>query len=279
MKLSAAVATALLGSLMASAVPAQATKVIPTIPKQYAQWLSAWETGTWQVMYGGCVDVYWGCFKSQNSYNAGELPRWPLPLNAEAAAANKVVVDALGQGKSLFDPDSQCYPLGMPNRARSSFKFVAQPDRFYLILSGNEFRTIWMDGRPMPKRDPVDYSYNGDSIGHWENGTLVIETRNIVGENTAIAPNVPKSDNFWVIERWTPISADRIDLNVTFKDEERFTAPYSETLQLKRNPTGETPPQPMACIPGVGQRYQPNPETGELELSGPGMAPLEQAED
>ncbi len=115
----------------------------------------------------------------------------------------------------------------MPNRARSAFKLIAQPDRYYFILTGN----------------------------------------------------VPKSDNFWVIERWTPISPDRMDLTVTFKDEERFTAPVSETLQFRRNPQGETSPQPMTCIPGVGQRYQPNPETGELELSGPGMVPLELAED
>lgn len=126
------------------------------------------------IQAGECVDVYWGCFKSQNSYNAGEFSRYPLPLSEEVAIANKVVVDALGEGRSIFDPDSQCYPPGMPNRARSAFKLIAQPDRYYFILTGNEFRTICMDGRPMPVKDPGDYTYNGDSIGRWENGTVLV---------------------------------------------------------------------------------------------------------
>ncbi len=92
----------MLGGVTAPAALAQAAKVIPTLPKQYAQWLSAWESGTWVYQAGECVDVYWGCFKSQNSYNAGELPCYPLPLNEEVATANKVVVDALGEGRSIF---------------------------------------------------------------------------------------------------------------------------------------------------------------------------------
>ncbi|MGC4028459.1 MAG: hypothetical protein QM696_06285 [Steroidobacteraceae bacterium] len=265
---------------MAPAVLAQATKVIPSIPAQYAAWLPAWETGTWENVFPeGCYWGYWGCFKDQDSYNAGVPPRYPLPLNQEAEAANHRVVEALGQGRAIFDPDSQCHPRAMPNVARSTIKFIAQPDRYYFILGGDEFRTIWMDGRPMPVKDAVDYTYNGDSVGRWEGGVLVIETRNMVGMNTAISPNVPKSDSFWVIERWKPVSADLIDVTVTFKDEERFTAPYSQSFQYRRNPTGDTPPQPMACVAGVGQRYQPNPQTGELELSGPGMTPLETAED
>jgi len=278
-----AVVAALLSSsslLSAGAAHAQAIKTIPTIPSRYADDLAAWETGIWsRYVPPDCLAAYWGCFESQEAYNAGESPKLAIPLNADAAAANQVIVDSLGEGKPLFDPDSQCFPQGMPNIARNSFKLVTQPDRYYLILSGDEFRTIWMDGRPMPVREPHEYTYNGDSIGRWENGSLIVETRNITGMNTAIAPNIPKSDNIWVIERYTPVSKDLINLTVTFKDEDRFTEPFTESFELRRDPNADTPPQPMACIPGVGQRYQRNPETGVLELSGPGMVPLEMAED
>ncbi len=251
------------------------------VPETVAPLLADWVQGTWAFQTAeGCFNAYYSCYESQEAYNAGIEPKYPLPLNEEARAYHNEVVKALGEGRSIFDPDSQCYPQGMPGRARSGFKFVPGPtgDRIYLILNGAEFRTIWMDGREMPERKPHEYTYNGDSIGHWEGDTLVIETRNITGPNTAIPPNTPKSDNFWVVERWTPVSGDEITAEITFKDEERFTDSYTETFTVKRNPEGETGAQPRACIMGDGQRYYAA-EDGTLELTGPGGAPLEKAED
>lgn len=251
------------------------------VPAEVAPLMQEWTVGTWSVdRVEGCFWAYFSCYETQETYNAGIEPKYPLPLNEEARAFHDKVVAALGEGRSIFDPNSQCYPSGMPDRAFSGFKFVPGPagDRIYLILGGNDFRTIWMDGREMPKRQPHEYTYNGDSIGHWEGNTLVIETRNITGPNTAISPNEPKSDNFWVIERWTPVSADKLSSEVTFKDEDRFTDTYTETFTFTRNPKGETGPQPRACIPGEGQRYFAA-DDGTLLLTGPGGAPLEKAED
>lgn len=272
---------------------AQATKTIPSIPQKFASLLDEWETGIWKFAYATeeenreCTRLYWGCYASQESYNAGIPPRWPFPLTPEAEAENREIVAALGEGRSIFDPDALCLPTGLPNSARGSifggFRFVAQPDRYYMIINGRDYtyttvRTIWMDGRPMPVREPYEYTYNGDSIGRWEGDTLVIESRNITGDDTSIAPNTRKSDDFWVIERWTPVSADLINVEVTFKDEQRFTAPYTQSFVFTRDADEDLPPETRACRQGIDQRYNPDPETGELTLSGPGMAPLEIAE-
>lgn len=251
------------------------------VPEKVAALLPDWVVGTWAFQTPeGCFSAYYSCYESQEAYNAGVEPNFPLPLNEEARAFHNEVVAALGEGRSIFDPDSQCYPAGVPSRAKAGFKFVPGPagDRIYLILAGNEFRTIWMDGRAMPERQPHEFTYNGDSIGHWEGDTLVIETRNVTGPNTAIPPNTPKSDDFWMVERWTPVSADEITAEITFMDEQKFTAPYTETFTVKRNAKGETGGQPRACIPGEGQRYFAA-EDGTLELRGPGGATLEKAED
>ncbi|AKR56891.1 hypothetical protein XM25_14040 [Devosia sp. H5989] len=273
------------GALLAAAIAvtpaaAAASKSIPYIPEKFADMVADWETGTWQVKEpDGCFWAYWGCFASQETYNAGVPAKFPLPLNAEAAAENAKVVAALGEGKSIFDPNSQCFPQGLPDRAKTNFKWVNTTDRFYMMINGGEFRTIYMDGREMPERLAHEYTYNGDSVGHWEGDTLVIESRNITGPNTAISPNVPKSDNFWVIERWTPVSADELDVEVTFKDEDRFTDSFTYAFKYIRNAKGDTSPQPRACIMGEGQRYYADPTTGELKLTGPNGAPLEKAED
>lgn len=279
MRLAAQAAIAALA--LTCAAPGVMAQTVQPVPEKVAGLMSDWVQGTWGVApVEGCFSFYFGCYESQEAYNAGVEPKHPLPLNEEARAFHDEVVKALGEGRSIFDPDSQCYPGGMPSRARSGFKLVPGPtgDRIYLIINGSEFRTIWLDGRAMPERQPYEYTYNGDSIGHWEGDTLVVETRNVTGPNTAIPPNEPKSDSFWIVEKWTPVSADEISAEITFMDEERFTEPYTEAYTLKRNPKGETGAQPRACIPGEGQRYFTGTD-GAFELRGPGGAVLEKAED
>ncbi|MGC4029890.1 MAG: hypothetical protein QM696_13580 [Steroidobacteraceae bacterium] len=271
----------------AGLVQAAATKAVGYIPKKFEAFLSDWETGMWRTKQEGCFGAYWSCYKSQDSYNAGEAPKWPLPLTAEARAFHDKVVKNLQEGRSIYDPNALCLPLGMPDVARSgSFKMVMQPDRIYFIFANYDFRVIWMDGRQMPKRELDEYSYNGDSLGHWEGDTLVIYTANIKGDpdlagNIApgISPNEPKSNQFTMTERLKPVSADLIDVTVTFEDKVQFTGPYTESFQYTRRAGDDLQQKPPACLLGVGQRYVPDPATGEQVLSGPGGAPLEDAED
>ncbi|AEQ50187.1 hypothetical protein [Pelagibacterium halotolerans] len=261
---------------------AQSDRALEAVPEAFAEVLPQWVEGTWGFVHPeGCFRFYWGCYGSQEDYNAGIEPKNPFPLTEEARAFHEEVIANLNEGRSIFDPNALCYPSGMPDIARSNFKLAPGPtgDRWYLVLNGNEFRTIWLDGREMPDVEPYDYTFYGDSVGHFEGDTLVIETRNMVGENTAISPNTPKSDNFWVIERWTPVSADEFTAEITFMDEERFTEPFTETYQVRRNAGGETGRPSDPCITGVGQRYIPDPETGEQLLTGPGGMALEFAEE
>ena len=50
----------------------------------------------------------------------------------------------------------------------------------YDDLNGNFFRLIPIDGRP--HREGIVRSAHGDSVGHWEGDTLVIDVRNLSGE-------------------------------------------------------------------------------------------------
>lgn len=248
-------------------------------PAAVAPRISAWETGVWTTYDPGCFGPYYSCYSSQEAYNEGEIPKHPLPLKPEYAAEFKRIQDALKDGVSLFDPDALCHPSGVPYMIRSPFKMAVQTDRIYFLYGGSQqIRTIYMDGRAFPELDPAQYTYNGYSVGRWEANTLVVETRNIRGPDTAIGPHVPKSDNFWVTERYTPVSDAAFDFQITMMDEDRWTGPLTQTYQVRRNADADLAPQ-TACISGAGQRYQPDPDTGELLLTGPGGQALEKAED
>ena len=57
-----------------------------------------------------------------------------------------------------------------------------------------------MDGRSHTDPDIYAPSYNGESIGHWEGDTLVIETQNFETKNHFV-DNVPVSEQFHITER------------------------------------------------------------------------------
>jgi hypothetical protein len=273
---------------LAAPALAESTKVVDHVPEALAPFLSDWETGMWRVKQEGCFVFYWSCYSGQDVYNAGTDPKWPLPLTEEARAFHDGVIKGLQEGRSTYDPNALCLPNGMPDLARNfgGFKMIVQPDRIYFIYPDWDMRVIWMDGREMPARQLHEYTYNGDSIGRWEGDTLVIETANIKGDPDltgdvapGISPNEPKSNDFTVTERLSPVSADLIEVEITFEDKVRFTGPYTEAFQYTRNATGDLPSKPLACLLGIGQRYVPDPATGEQVLSGPGGKPLEKAED
>ena len=71
------------------------------------------------------------------------------------------------------------------------------------MISGfnNSVRQIFMDGREHSDPDIVVPSYNGESIGHWEGNTLVVDSRYFETDNHYIDMGIPISDQFHMVER------------------------------------------------------------------------------
>jgi hypothetical protein len=98
-------------------------------------------------------------------------------------------------------------------------------------------------------------SWLGNSIGHWEGNTLVIETTNIKTGDSATrnsyarngsplnmatlgvppANVIPTSKQAKVVERITPVSANQMVYEMTYSDPEVFTAPWTARLDWNRN--------------------------------------------
>jgi hypothetical protein len=106
----------------------------------------------------------------------------------------------------------------------------------------HETRIIPLDGRPHVGANIK--MWNGDSRGHWEGNTLVVETTNF-NDKGAIASSaaagrirgIPHSDELHVVERFTRISEDVINYSATVTDPKVYTAPWTVALPLNRDPS------------------------------------------
>jgi hypothetical protein len=78
----------------------------------------------------------------------------------------------------------------------------------------------------------------GDSIGHWEGDTLVVETTNInplqLSQMSGLGPYRGASDKIKVTERFTRTGPDVLNYKFTVEDPENLTAPYSGELPFNR---------------------------------------------
>jgi hypothetical protein len=104
----------------------------------------------------------------------------------------------------------------------------------------HESRVIPLDGRPHVSQDIR--LYMGDSRGHWEGNTLVVETTNFtdsdaIGSNGAGYPGDPghHSADLKLTERFTRVDANTLNYEATIDDPKTWTKPWTILIPLTRN--------------------------------------------
>ena len=92
----------------------------------------------------------------------------------------------------------------------------------------HEARIIRLDGAHLPQ---TVRQWQGDSLGHWEGSTLVVETTNFSARNNFMG----SSDRLHLIERFTRVDSDRIDYAITVDDATTWTKPWTAVIRLKKS--------------------------------------------
>jgi len=115
------------------------------------------------------------------------------------------------------------------------FEILGTPGRItFLFEVESQVRRVFLDRKTHLDPDDLDPSYNGDSIGHWEGTTLVIDT---IGFNTyRPVRGLPHSEQMHMVERITPIDKNTIKDEITITDPEAFTKPVVINVQYSRRP-------------------------------------------
>jgi hypothetical protein len=91
-----------------------------------------------------------------------------------------------------------------------------------------EIRIIPMDGRPHISQGIRQWL--GDSRGHWEGGTLVVDTTNFTNKTNLRGSH----ENLHLIERFTRTDADTINYEVTLSDSTTWTRPWSAASPMAK---------------------------------------------
>ena len=96
-----------------------------------------------------------------------------------------------------------------------------------------DYRLILTDGSPHPETFGVD-SWMGDSRGHWEGDTLVVDVTQQNDKTWLDMAGDFHSDALHVVERYRMTGPDTIQYEATLEDPKVFTKPWSITIALHR---------------------------------------------
>lgn len=136
----------------------------------------------------------------------------------------------LGQGTSCITQSGG--PPLTPAEYNSGL-FIAQNPAYIVIETetGSEFRIIPLDGRPHVSSNIRQW--HGDSRGHWEGDTLVVETTNFRPENAYRNANAA---TLKITEYFTRKDAETIEYKFTVDDPSTWTKPWSAIVPLSSVP-------------------------------------------
>jgi hypothetical protein len=149
-----------------------------------------------------------------------------------------------------FDSWDRCVSRGfpasmLPFRYNNGVQILQSPGYVVINLEMiHDARVIPLDGRPLPPKSITNWM--GESRGHWEGNTLVVETSNIrpgaapinaatIGGPQPAWNTVPMSPDAHVTERFTLINANTLTYEMTYSDPKVWTKPFTLRVDWPRN--------------------------------------------
>ena len=149
-------------------------------------------------------------------------------LTERAAARRRPAIGP--EDRSLGE---RCVSFGVPRLGagyNSYYHFAQTKDHVVILMEmAHDARIIPLDGRP--HLDAGIRQLHGDSRGHWDGDTLVVETTNY--SSTTYVRGA--SEKLHVVERFTRVGPETLQYEVTLTDPTTWTAPWTAMIPLRRS--------------------------------------------
>ena len=126
------------------------------------------------------------------------------------------------------------------------FQIVQGTDKIMMVYEyAAAGRTIHMDKVPDA---PID-TWMGHSVGRWEGQTLVVDVTSLTGQSWFDRAGNFQSETMHVVERYTPISADVLNYEVTIEDPKVYTRAWKMRMPLHRRLEKDMQLLEFRCVP------------------------------
>jgi hypothetical protein len=200
-------------------------------------------TGVWQ---GGSTQR--GSWEEANSGTGvggtGKDPNAPV---APASVANvpgrelppyqpwaaKKVLDSFNK-RGIDDPNALCLPPGVPRTALVGLfplEIIQTPQKIVILHEYMAvFRLISLNTKHPEDLEPT---YMGDSVGHWEGDTLVVDKNNFTDTSWIYAEGRVSfhSDAMHVVERYRRVDANTLEIEAKVEDPKVLSKPWDVPKQ------------------------------------------------
>jgi hypothetical protein len=221
------IVVALLGALATTVAAADGTKATQATKGDLpgATWRSIAQLPDWS----GVWELDWQ--RTGLAAARGGMPK----LTPEYAARFQKYQEEQKTGKHLQTNTANCEPPGMPQIMTQPYpvEFLFTPGKVTVAIEAySQMRRIYVDGRKHAE-DP-DPTYQGDSIGHWEGDTLVVDTVGLI-PTSLIAPGIGHSDQMRIEERIRRLAPDTMEIRTTIIDPQALAEPWTATRVYKRH--------------------------------------------
>jgi hypothetical protein len=140
-------------------------------------------------------------------------------------------------GKIGYTPRSSCRPAGVPGFMSygrfTPVYFVQSPREVTIIFeSDQQVRRVYLD---VPHSANPKPSWYGESVGHYEGDTLVIDTIALNDKTFVDSYRTPHTENIHVVERWKVVDDGKVmEVNFRVDDPDAFYEPWSAVQRYNR---------------------------------------------
>jgi hypothetical protein len=187
-------------------------------------------SGIWQTLNTAVWDLEahspsLGVPAGESVVEGGEIPYQPSAL--EQRQKNYM-------NRHTQDPEANCYVVGVPRTVYMPYPFqIVQTPTQITMLSEyvHSVRDIHMNSDHPP---PGIEWWMGDSRGHWEGDTLVVDVTEFNDRTWFDRSGNFHSKDLHVVERYTPSGPDHILYEATIEDPKVFTRPWKISMPLYR---------------------------------------------
>jgi hypothetical protein len=224
----------LVAACLAAGSAARAQSALPYAPPRLSDGTPDFR-GIWQARSLAYIDLEGlrpaGSARAVTKSAIVDPPDGKIPYLPEALKQR----DANFTNRVNADPAANCYQAGVPRAVLlpTPLQIVQSVGNLAIVYTDNHAYRI-VDPSTVPHDDGIDF-FMGDSRGHWDADTLVVDVTDLGDQTWLDAAGNFHSDQLHVVERYSMLGPDTIRYEARIEDPKTFSKPWTIRLLLYRD--------------------------------------------